>query len=70
MKAVIKITTSNSTDLYLNGVLICKLFKLSKNSGYDRNDKYRVSSYDNLLNVKFPFESARSIKEVVTFLSK
>jgi hypothetical protein len=70
MKAVKQIKSTFSTDLYLNDVLICKLFKISKNSGYDRNDKYRVSMYDNSFKISFPFESCKSIKEVVIFLSK
>jgi len=59
-----------SKVIYVNGIQVCRLSKLSKGHGWDTRSKFRVMNYSNELGLKFSFETARTIKQVVQELSK
>jgi hypothetical protein len=70
-KQVCEFTNDKFTSVYVNGVLVLKLIALdSKNSGFDSRAKFLVHNYSNELNVSFWNRTARSINQVVEFLSK
>jgi len=54
-----------SNVIYVNGIQVCKLSKLDKGHGWDTRSKFKVRNYTNELGLKFTFETARTIKQVV-----
>lgn len=75
MKAITIKTQKDSGDniskvIYVDGVQVCRLSKLEKGHGWDSRSKFHVRNYANELGLKFTFEHARTIKQVVQELSK
>ncbi len=54
-----------STVVFVNEVRICSLTKLDKGHGFDTRSKFMVRNFDNELGLKFTFQTARSIKQVI-----
>jgi hypothetical protein len=74
---VVKQKENNETIyvIYVNDRKVCTLSKLLKtgvDSGFDRNDRFRVNnkSSNHPSNYYYPFDGAKSIKEVVEFFEK
>jgi len=59
-----------SNVIYVNGIQVCRLSKLDKCHGWDSRSKFIVRNYSNELGLKFTFETARTIKQVMQELSK
>jgi len=59
-----------SQVIYVNGIQVCRLSKLDKGHGWDSRSKFMVRNYSNELGLKFTFETARTIKQVIQELSK
>ena len=59
------------TTVLVDGVRICDLtpIKDALRQGYDSRVKFLVHSFDNKLSIKFPFGGARTVKQVVEYLS-
>ena len=71
-KEICEIFGTKSTLILVNGLPIVRLRSLGNGlkSGYDSRSKFQVSNLKNDLGLAYWTSTARTIKDVITYLSK